>query len=282
MKDSEILVYNWLIDHYSFMGEIHRIPEESPDFVLEIKDGQKVYVEATECGWIDSLGQDTREVERKLEKIIGDEIRNLRKIGEMPEECRIGLIVDWPYNFIPTKQSVGEADGLEMSSQEIKKRIRKTVSEYVKEISHGEDALSIYAFKEKRLSLTSSSISAGFRFQKDDSDWVRVSYAEGGAGYYVAAHIVSVIGDALSRKTKEKVRGRQEYSEYWLALVDKSHMLLGDDHKPDVEEWRRNHWISSKEEIDKNPDAKYWDRIVVVSDCNGKLDYFDVINRGAY
>ena len=70
MNESESLVHEWIIEHYSSMGKIHRIPKKSPDFILEMRDGGKVYVEATECGWLDSLGQDTREVERKLEKII--------------------------------------------------------------------------------------------------------------------------------------------------------------------------------------------------------------------
>ncbi len=282
MNQGESLVYDWIADNCSSTRGIHRVPEKSPDFIVDMNDGKKVYVEATECGWRDSLGQDTREVERKLEKIIEDEIKDLKSTGEMPEDCRIALIVDWPYTFIPTKKSVREADSLEMSSKDIKRKIREVFIEYAEEVSHGEDALNRLAYKEKSLSLISSCVPAKFRIHKSETDGVRVSYAEKGMGYLVAKHISSVIGEALNRKTNKKVREKEGYFEYWLAVVDRSYMLVGDDHKPEVEEWRRDHWISSKEEIDKNPNSKYWDRIVVVSDYNGSLDYFDVINRGAY
>ncbi len=283
MKDSEILVLKWLIDQDFSERKIHRIPDESPDFILEMGNEKKVYVEATECGWLTSLGDDDRGLRSDLRRIVRDEVKNVRESDGLAEESWIGIRLEWPYEFIPSRESVGSA-----GSRNMKKEIREKIQGYGEYLEScvNNSVRDSSALKEESLTLGGRNVDAKFWFWKrrigKKGDHVEVDICEGNKASLETSRYVSIIEKSLFKKTTKKVKGREGgFFEYWLVLVDKSSMLMGVDHKPDAEEWRRRDWDIAREEIGKDPKVEYWDRILVVSDCNDGMEHIEIIDYKA-
>ena len=269
MKDSERMVFNWLVDQGFSEEKIHRVSQKSPDFILEMGNEKRVYVEATECGWLNSRMEDERGIRSDLRNIVRDEVKNVRESGGLPERCWIGVRVDWPYVFIPTRKRI-----------ESRKKIRKKIQEYGEHLkSCCNNIIDHSAFRKRFVSFDSSNVDAEFSFWKRktgrEGDCICIDVCEENKGSLETSRYVSTIRNALRKKTTEKVKCRtDEFSEYWLVLVDRSFMLAGDDHKPDAEDWRRRDWDVAREDINEDSNLEYWDRIEVISDYNDGLVLF--------
>lgn len=269
MKDSERMVFHWLIDQGFSKEQVHRVAQKSPDFILEMRNEKKVYVEATECGWLNSRLEDERGIRSNLRKIVRDEVKNVRESGGLPERCWIGLRVDWPYVFVPTRRSI-----------ERRKKIRIEIQEYGEYLrSCSNNFIDHTAFRKKFVSFDSSNVDAEFSFWKRktgrEGDHVEVDVCEENKGSLEISRYVYTIRKAVRKKTTEMVKCRtDEFSEYWLVLVDRSCMLMGDDHKPDAEDWRRRDWDIAREGINEDSNSAHWDKIEVIRDYNDGLVLF--------
>jgi len=269
MKDSERMVFNWLIEQGFSEEKIHRVAQECPDFILELGNDKRVYIEATECGWLNSRMKDERGIRSGLRNIVRDEVKNVRESGGLPERCWIGVRVDWPYVFIPTRKNI-----------ERREKIRKEIQEYgeyLKSCSSNINELS--AFRQNFVSFDSSNVNAEFSFWKRktgrEGDHVEVDVCEENKGSLEIPRYVSTIRNAVRKKTTEMVTCRtDEFSEYWLVLVDRSFMLVGDDYKLAAEDWKRRDWDIAREDINEDSSLEHWDRIEVIRDYNDGMVLF--------
>ena len=269
---------DWLVAQGFSEERIHRIDNERPDFILWAADGEKVYVEVTECGWLNSLGEDERGIRSDLKRIVRDEVKSVREGGGLPEGYWIGVRLDWPYLFVPTERSVGS-----VKSKKMKKKIREKIERYGEFLkTFGNDVEDSSTSRVDFISLDEQSVDAKLCFWKrivgKNGDHVEVHVCEGNKGVAESPRYASTIEKSLRKKTTEDVKNREgAFSEYWLVLADGSSMLLGVDHKPVAEEWRGRDWNVARENIGQDPNVEYWDRIVVVSDCNEDIEHIEVL-----
>lgn len=278
MNKSEKMALEWLFDQGFSKERIRRIDNERPDFILRTADGGKVYVEVTECGWLNSLGEDERGIHSDLKRIVADVLKSVREDGGLPEKCWIGVRLDWPYVFVPTERSVGG-----VNSKRMKKKIRERIQKYGEFLNtFGNSVEDSSASRLEIISLDEQSINAKLRFWKRSAgkkgDYVEIDTCEGNRGSLESSRYASTIRRSLRKKTTEDVKSRVgAFSEYWLVLTDGSSMLVGVDHEPDAEEWRRRDWDIARERVGQDPNSEYWDRIVVVSDCNVDFEHIEVL-----
>lgn len=278
MNESEKMALEWLLSQGFSKERIHRIDNERPDFILGTADGGKVYVEVTECGWLNSLGEDERGIRSDLKRIVIDEVKSVREGGGLPERCWIGVRLDWPYVFVPTERSVGG-----VKSKKMKKKIRQKIERFGECLkSSGNDVEDSSASRVEFISLDEQSVDAKLCFWKrrigKNGDHVEIHVCEGNKGSLELCRYASTIEKSLRKKTTEDVKSREgSFSEYWLVLTDGSSMLAGVDHKPDAEEWKRSDWDIARERVGQDPHAEYWDRIVAVSDCNGDIEHIEIL-----
>ena len=270
LRPSEKLAFEWLVVQNP-QDKVCRNPKDPPDFILESEGGKRVYAEVTECGRIDRHGNDKRRDQRTFEKIIKDEIKNARETLGLFSDTAISVTVLWPCESIPTDRK-----------SETRRLISKQVRVYGKCLeSYRNNDPDSYKMVKLTIPLEQEESPAELCFYKrrciETADTVAVNI--GKVGSQESERYIYTVKKALRNKTKQKVKDREGgYSEYWLVFVDKSSLLIGDEHKSPLD-WKRVDWDIAKDEISKDSDATYWDKIVLVSNVNDYLDHLDIFRR---